>query len=604
MHVLATAGHVDHGKSTLVRALTGMEPDRWDEERRRGLTLDLGFAWMTLPDDEVVAFVDVPGHQRFLANMLAGVGPVPAVLFVVAADEGWSRQSEEHLVALDALGVEHGLLAVTRSDLADPELATDEALERIAATSLGRIPAVAVSGRTGAGLDDLQIALAELVAQLPPPRHGGPVRLWVDRAFRVPGAGTVVTGTLGGGRVAVGDELELGFGRERVRVRNVQSLDADTDEVTAVSRVALNIRSATGANLGPVERGSVLLTSGSGMFTDEIDVALPAADPEKADLPGQLVLHVGAAAVPVRVRMLSGDAEAGTEPGPHFARLLLDRPLPLLRGERGVLRDPGGQRVAAGVVVADLAPPGLRRRGAARARALELRHGLDPVREVERRGSASRRMLDQLGILPVDAPLPDGLREVGGLVVADASWAGWSASLQTAVDVQAAGSPLQPGLALETARQRVGLPDLAVLPDLAAESGLVLLGGQVRRPDAGPSFSAEALAGLDAVRARLQESPFAAPEADELTAAGLDAGTIAAAAKLGQLLRLSGGVVLLPGAEDEAVTRLAKLEQPFTTSQARVALDTTRRVAVPLLEHLDSRRRTRRIDATTRTVLR
>ncbi|MDQ1650384.1 MAG: selenocysteine-specific elongation factor, partial [Frankiaceae bacterium] len=176
--------------------------------------------------------------------------------------------------------------------------------------------------------------------------------------------------------------------------------------------------------------------------------------------------------------------------------------------------------------------------------------------------------------------------------------------LQKAVDVHAAGSPLQPGLPLETARQRVGLPDLAVLPELAAESGLVLLGGQVRRPDAGPSFSADALAALEAVRERLLASPFAAPEADDLAAAGLDAGTIAAAAKQGQLLRLAGGVVLLPEAEDEAVTRLAKLEQPFTTSQARVALDTTRRVAVPLLEHLDSKRRTRRIDATTRTVIR
>jgi selenocysteine-specific elongation factor len=339
------------------------------------------------------------------------------------------------------------------------------------------------------------------------------------------------------------------------------------------------------------------------MFTDEIDVVLPTRDPEKAaDLPGQLVLHVGAAAVPVRVRMLLGDGD--TLPDARFARLLLDRPLPLLRGERGVLRDPGGQRVAAGVVVADLAPPGLRRRGAARARALELSDGLDPVREVERRGASSRRMLDQLGILPVEAPLPDGLREVGGLVVGAVSWAGWSAGLQAAVDVHAAESPLQPGLPLETARQRVGLPDLAVLPELAADSGLVLLGGQVRRPDAGPHFSAAALAGLDEVRARLQDNPFAAPEADELTAAGLDAGTIAAAAKLGQLLRLSGGVVLLPEAEDEAVVRLAKLEQPFTTSQARVALDTTRRVAIPLLEHLDSKRRTRRIDATTRTVLR
>src|SRR4051795_6635957 len=150
MHVVATAGHVDHGKSTLVRALTGMEPDRWAEERRRGMTIDLGFAWTGLPSGETVAFVDVPGHERFVPNMLAGVGPVPAAVIVVAADEGWMPQSAEHLAALHALNVRHGLLVVTRSDLADPAAATELAQEEIAKSSLGEIEAVAVSGATGA----------------------------------------------------------------------------------------------------------------------------------------------------------------------------------------------------------------------------------------------------------------------------------------------------------------------------------------------------------------------------------------------------------------------------------------------------------------------
>src|SRR5947209_8821496 len=169
MYVVATAGHVDHGKSTLVRAVTGMEPDRWAEELRRGMTIDLGFAWTTLPTGTTVAFVDVPGHERFVPNMLAGVGPVPAVLFVVAADEGWMPQSVEHLDALHALNVRHGLLVVTRSDLMDPELAREEALEHLAGSTLGRIPAVCVSGSTGAGLDELRAALSQLVTRLPAP---------------------------------------------------------------------------------------------------------------------------------------------------------------------------------------------------------------------------------------------------------------------------------------------------------------------------------------------------------------------------------------------------------------------------------------------------
>src|SRR4051795_11686571 len=173
MHVLATAGHVDHGKSTLVRALTGMEPDRWAEERRRGMTIDLGYAWTTLPSGAELAFVDVPGHQRFIGNMLAGLGPAPAVLFVVAADEGWSRQSSEHLAAIDALRLSHGLLVVTRSDLADPEPALADSLARIARASLGSVPGLGVSGTTGAGLRALRRALDKLVAGLPEPEPAG-----------------------------------------------------------------------------------------------------------------------------------------------------------------------------------------------------------------------------------------------------------------------------------------------------------------------------------------------------------------------------------------------------------------------------------------------
>src|SRR6201986_1377240 len=189
MQVIATAGHVDHGKSTLVRALTGMEPDRWGEERRRGMTMDLGHWWTDLPAAEggagqSVAFVDVPGHERFVPNMLAGLGPVPAVLFVVAADGGWMPQSAEHLAAVDALGVRHGLLVVTRADLADPGPATRQALAEIARTSLGQVEAVPVSPVTGAGLDQLNEALVRLVESLRSTYAGSaPVRLWIDRSF-------------------------------------------------------------------------------------------------------------------------------------------------------------------------------------------------------------------------------------------------------------------------------------------------------------------------------------------------------------------------------------------------------------------------------------
>ena len=300
MHVVATAGHVDHGKSTLVRALTGMEPDRFAEERRRGMTIDLGYAWTSLAG-ESLAFVDVPGHERFIANMLAGLGPAPAVLFVVAADEGWRRQSAEHLAAVNALGLEHGLLVVTRSDLADPADAAAEARTRIAESSLGDVPVVAVSATTGQGLPELRVALRRLVDGLPPPRQDGRVRLWVDRSFTIRGAGTVVTGTLGSGMLAVGDQLQLGD--RMVRVRGLQSLGEDQERVGAVARVAVNLRDVEVDQIG---RGDALLTPDTWRTTASLDVSCSGYAGDLSDLPAELVVHLGTAAVPVRVRPLGG----------------------------------------------------------------------------------------------------------------------------------------------------------------------------------------------------------------------------------------------------------------------------------------------------------
>ena len=208
MYVVATAGHVDHGKSTLVRALTEMDPDRWEEEKRRGLTIDLGFAWTTLPSGADVAFVDVPGHEKFLGNMLAGVGPAPVVLFVVAADEGWQAQSTDHRDALRALGVKHGIIALTRSDRATVDR-TAEIRTQLAGTPLADAPIIPVSAPTGDGIAALRQALDEVLADVPAPDAQAPVRLWVDRAFSVKGAGTVVTGTLAAGTLRVGDSLKV-----------------------------------------------------------------------------------------------------------------------------------------------------------------------------------------------------------------------------------------------------------------------------------------------------------------------------------------------------------------------------------------------------------
>lgn len=563
MFVLATAGHVDHGKSTLLQRITGMWPDRLAEERRRGLTIDLGFAWTEL-DGRQLAFVDVPGHERFVANMLAGVGAVPAVVFVVAATEGWMPQSEEHLAALDALGVRHGLLVISKADLADPGPAVAQASERLAATSLVGAP-VAVS----TDLDRVRAELVALTDRLPAPDPGADVRLWVDRSFTVRGAGTVVTGTLGAGTVRVGDELE--HAGRRVTVRGLQSLGRSADAVGPVARVALNLRGVDRHDIG---RGDTVRTPGAWLDTAEIDVALRSAD----TLHRQLVLHIGSAAVPVQVRRL----------GPAAARLRLARPLPLRVGDIGLLRDPGQHRIAAGLAVLDVRPPGLRRRGAARARAEELATGRAAAPDVAR--AADLRAMG----------LPPRGQRVGDWVVDPRWWAARRDDATAAVRRWADDHDIAAGMPLETLRQQVGLPAADLVPKLLEGTGLEVADGLVRPPGAG--LPARVDKAVSAVEEWLAAEPFRAPEADELAELKLGPPELAAAVRAGRLTRIADGVVLGPDALDRAAGVLAALPQPFTVSEARRALGTTRRVAVPLLEQLDARRVTRRGDDGTRVV--
>jgi selenocysteine-specific elongation factor len=692
MHVIATAGHVDHGKSTLVRALTGMEPDRWAEERRRGMTIDLGYAWMTLPAGETkpagdmgsagdlgpagetLAFVDVPGHERFVPNMLAGLGPVPAVMFVVAADGGWMPQSAEHLAAVDALGVRHGLLVVTRCDLADPAQATREALAEISRTSLGPVPAVPVSAVTGQGLDDLKAALARLAAALGAARPAGPapVRLWIDRSFTIRGAGTVITGTLPAGTVRNNQELLLSPAGRPVRARGLEALGEPADAVTGVARVALNLR---GIPADLPARGMALIEPDQWTITSEIDVRVvpPAANPQPK-LPADLLVHIGSARTPARVRILGTDA--GHSPAAIYVRLRLREPLPLHAGDRVILRDPGAAGLAIyGATVLDPFPPPLARRGAGVAAVRELGGWPDGPRAADllRRHKLLRAaQLTAAGVTGLPEPVArDWLADPG-------HWAWLRAELPKVVAAFCARDPLAQGMPAEAARAALGLPSRDLVPALVG--GDVLLDGAYLRiftkhaaqepetPSAGatwqeddataaapgkspvgavgtaparsptaaagpapgkspaatapgksptgavgpaPAGSPAAAAGqlppriADAVQAVLDglaAEPFAAPDSERLRQLGLDARALAAAARVGLLLRVADLVVLAPGADKEAARVLAGLDQPFTTSQARQALNTSRRVAIPLLEYLDRARVTERLPGDLRRV--
>jgi selenocysteine-specific elongation factor len=581
MDVVATAGHVDHGKSRLVRALTGMEPDRWEEERRRGLTIDLGFAWTTLPSGRRLAIVDVPGHERFIGNMLAGVGSVPAALVVVAADDGWSAQTAEHVAVLDALGVRHGLLAVTKADLADPAPVLADAAERLADTSMGVIPAVAVSAVTGAGVPELTTALEQVLVQLPDPDHEAPVRLWVDRAFSIKGAGTVVTGTLTAGSVGTGDRLRLGD--RVVGVRAVHALGEPVERAQATSRVALNLR---GVAVEDIARGDVLVTPEAFRPTEVLDVTLGS---EPQQLPAEVLVHIGSAVVSARVRSLDRTA----------VRLRLATPLPLRVGDRLLLRDPGARRVL-GADVRDVDPPELRRRGAARLRAADLTaHGTGPAGAVA--DLARRRVIRTADFTAMGWPVPPEATTAGQWLLAPGLADEFAAALPDVVARYREHHPLEPGPPVALVRRELGLPTDELLHALV-RAPLALREGRVVAVSAG--LPAQVQQAVDRIRARLAVDPFAAPDAGELSVAGLGPRQLAAAVREGQLVKIADGVYLAPGIEDVARERLAGIAQPFTLSQGRQAWGTSRRVAVPLMEWLDARGVTERLPDSTRRLRR
>ena len=356
--VVATAGHVDHGKSTLVRTLTGIDPDRWAEEKARGLTIDLGFAHTTLPTGMGISFVDVPGHIRFLRNMLAGVGAVDACLFVVAATEGWKEQSEEHLRITQVLGIRHGIVALTKVALVDDEwrqLARLDVEDRVVGTFLDGAPIIDVDALTGRGIEELQEALSTLLTAIPQPDDILRPRLWIDRVFAAKGSGTVVTGTLTCGSLAVDDQVAL-VGPKSTRFARIRSLQAHgrpRDLVGPGTRVAVNL---VGVGHEDVERGDALVHPNDWHTTKRFDATLNVLESLDHDVSrrGAYAVHIGSGEYAAKVRILGTST---LEPGTAGAvRIHLPYELPLLPGDRFVLREHGREETVGGGVVLDVDP--------------------------------------------------------------------------------------------------------------------------------------------------------------------------------------------------------------------------------------------------------
>ena len=601
LHVVATAGHVDHGKSALIVRLTGIDPDRLAEEKRRGLTIDLGFAWRALPSGREIGFVDVQGHERFVRNMLAGVGPVRLVLFVVAADEGWKPQSEEHLAIADVLGIEGGVIALTKRDLVDDEtlaLAMTSVRERVRGTALEGAPLVACSSATGEGVDDVVAALDAMVAAAPEPEQHGRPRQFVDRIFSIKGAGTVVTGTLTGGRIAVGDEVELYPTGRRARVRSLQTHKRAIDIARPVSRVAINL---VGAEREELDRSDVVGRPGDWHPTVELEARIrPVLDlSHPLTARGAYKLHAGSAERDARVR-LYGSQEVGPEGA--YARIRLSAPLVLDVFDRFVLRETGRRETVAGGVVLDIDPPE--------------RPGPDAAERLDRRERARPEDLPTLLVIERGAVRDTELRTLtGGATVTGAMQAGsWWVSETLHAEVSRAvlehlaafhaANPLLEGEPLADTRALVAAtlggsanPDLvdALIADLARRGDLAREGSTVRL-----TAHRVSLSGHEEEVDRLVETVTAAeptpPTVTELVASGFVREVIDAATRAALLVRVSPDLVMTPGIVERALAIVREAGPAGATVSAfREGLGTSRKYAVPLLEHLDATGRTRRV---------
>lgn len=560
MTVIATAGHVDHGKSTLVLRLTGTDPDRWVEEKSRGLTIDLGFANTTLPSGRDLSFIDVPGHIRFLRNMLSGVGAVDGCLFVVAGTEGWKPQTEEHLRILSLLGLRHGVIALTKVDQIDEELfelAQMEIEEHVAGTFLEEAKVVGVSATEAIGIDELRDALDQVVDRVDRGHDRGVARLWVDRSFAPAGAGTVVTGTLTGGRISVGDQLELTPGARSVRVRGLQSHHNDLQTVEPGNRVAVNL---TGIGHAEVSRGDVLVTPGAWHETSIIDAELEVLEDlgHPVSRRGAYLAYLGSGEFPARVRVLQ---QSEIKPGEQRSvRLYLDRPVPLLPGDRYVLRESGRDETVGGGQVLDIDPV----LPASKA---------NPDRSIERlvaeRGWVER---DHLARLTGEDIAPT----VGDWVVDPEILAATKVEVLEAVE--GAGA-----LGLDVAglddRQRAVL-DLLDEVDVAAGRATV---GEVEDPLAGHPWVAA-----------LAASPYAPPGPD-----GVDRSEVRELVRRGTVIE-QDGVHFARSAIDQAIAELRSAFEArpdgLTVAEIRDILGTTRKFVLPLLAHLDGTGVTRRRD--------
>lgn len=577
MPIIGTAGHVDHGKSTLVQALTGIDPDRWAEEKARGLTIDLGFAWATIGGHDV-GFIDVPGHEKFIKNMLAGVGALDCALFVVAADSGWMPQSEEHAAVLDLLDVPAGVIALTRVDLADAdtvELAMLEVMDEVEGTRLEKWPIVEVSAVTGFGIDALRSRLAEaLDASLSD--RSGPFRMWVDRSFSMMGAGQIVTGTVASGEVSVDDVMVSHPDGDAVRVRGIHHHGRPALAVGTGMRAALNI-----VGTGPaIERGALIASRGSVAVTDRMLITLePTRRYESIPDRGAFHLHVGTASRPASIRRIS-DTNAYIVTVPE--------PVPSAMGDRVILRDAGRRAVVGGGIILDPIPT-----HRPSARDVERLSGAltDPMGRADVLLDVHGSMRLEDIVAATGGTEPEGGVQAGPIRLST----GEADKLRNEAMLRAAAyhdaHPARPGIPKQELASSLGVDGSVIDAVIGGADGIgATSGGHVRIASFSVSISEEDRRRCEAACEVLAAS-FDVPR---ISALGLGDELVHHLIREGHIVRIGDDLAFTAAQVADIGERVSELPDGFTVAEFRDHFGMARRQAVPVLEWLDSIGRTRR----------
>ena len=610
IRVIGTAGHVDHGKSTLISALTGIDPDRLREEQERGMTIDLGFAWLTLPGGADVGIVDVPGHQDFIRNMLAGAGGIDAVVLVIAADEGVMPQTREHLAILELLGVDRGVVALTKRDLVDDEwaaLVRDEVRRALIGTPLLGAPIVEVSATTRRGLDELLAALEDVLGAAPPRRDLSRPRLPIDRAFTMTGFGTVVTGTLADGTLRVGDEIEIVPAGLRGRIRGLQTHRRPIDEARPGSRVAANL---SGIDRDALARGMVLVRPGTLAATSLIGVRISVLEDVSGPLEhGDAVrVHIGTAESMARAAVLEGDLIAAG--GSGWTQLRLASPLAVAVGDRLVIRRPSPSETLGGGTVADVSGERTRTRGDA-VSALERRSAPSPEDRLLAsfdvpRSPAAAGERSGLDAGARDTAYASLIADGRAVALADAAvsreaFGAIAARVERTLAMTHRTSPLRVGASREEVRSALALAPkryAALIARLVADGRIVERGSALALPGHRPTLTPEQENRWLTAREALAREPLQPPSAATLQRDhGVDLELLVALAERGDVVRVGADGVFLP----DAVLRFgsaiiaALAAGPITVARARDLTGSSRKHVVPLLQFLDDHGLTRRI---------